>query len=1212
MSSKRELLAEPSKVEHTARMADSQTRQLVTRAEQLLASVSGQTLAPVAIGERSVELARILLTLAEQFKTARDIEQARVLASMMRDPRGQVFTTLLADRAYRSSSRKRTVEEARYLLERLGAPEYLGAMDRLSLAALRRLGTWLPSLSGTAMLNHIRQETTAFILPAAEDELNGYLEQRRSAGIRVNLNHLGEAVLGEAEAARRVAGYVELLGTPQVDTISVKISSIFSQLQPLSFEQSVARIAERLATIYRAAVQHPGQDQKPKLVTLDMESYRDLPLTVAAFERVLDAPEFMQLRAGLVLQAYLPDSDGFQLRVFDWARRRVARGGSPIRVRIVKGANLALERVESELRGWPSPIYGSKAEVDANFKRLTLRACQPENAACAEVGIASHNLFDLCFGLVASAAQQVVQRTCFELLEGMANPLLRALARVGANVLVYAPIVAEHELPSAIAYLTRRLDENTSAQNYLAQSFAMQVDSAEWQRETARFQTACAQIADVSSSPRRSQDRGRPALALSFEAPFQNEPDTDYGLAANRAHVQRWLERVAEGHFSVASSVRSSALASAESLPGFDPSRPGHVPYTIQLASPEVIEHGLKRAQQAHRDGGHDDEIRQRWLSRAAQALREARGELIALMVLDAGKRAEEADVEVSEAIDFAEYYLRCQRELTSDARVKASARGVVVITPPWNFPLAIGLGGALAALVAGNAVILKPALETPLVAQRACELLWDAGIPESLLQYLVCDDRVGSQLITDPRTSCVVLTRATSTARLFHGLRPELHLLAETGGKNALIVSAMSDREQAIQDILAAAFGHAGQKCSALSQLILEREVYQDAGFRRSLEDAAQSLKVGSAWELDSFVTPLIQPPSELQRRALTELEPGQSWLLQPRFDPNNPRLVSPGIKLGVAPGSPSQRTEFFCPLLAVLQAADIPEAVALANGTDYGLTAGIHSLDEREQEYFIEHMQAGNLYVNRKITGAIVRRQPFGGWKDSSFGPGAKAGGPNYVAQFVELRSQPTASPSAATVPLPARVEEVLRLLSDFGSASSLRSAAAEFVEAHTRWFASACDESQLRGEDNLLDYHPLSGLFVIVDEHTSEVELGLIALAAVVTECPLSLVSTVTSPAQHLALALGASSLGSDHGAADDALCAALEATAAGRVRCRAPLSAHALGIARRRGLHVFTDPPTVGRYELLHTLREQSVSVSYHRYGHLGLRGLGDKS
>jgi RHH-type proline utilization regulon transcriptional repressor/proline dehydrogenase/delta 1-pyrroline-5-carboxylate dehydrogenase len=288
------------------------------------------------------------------------------------------------------------------------------------------------------------------------------------------------------------------------------------------------------------------------------------------------------------------------------------------------------------------------------------------------------------------------------------------------------------------------------------------------------------------------------------------------------------------------------------------------------------------------------------------------------------------------------------------------------------------------------------------------------------------------------------------------------------------------------------------------------------------------------------------------------------------------------------------------------------------VANDTAYGLTAGIHSLDEREQQYFIEHMRAGNLYVNRKITGAIVRRQPFGGWKESSFGPGAKAGGPNYVAQFVELRdapgaqAEPRTASSQARSParLPARVEDLLRLLSEAAKGLDWKSAAVALVEAHTRWFASACDESQLRGEDNLLVYRPLSGLFVIADAGMSEKELARIALAAAVTECPLLLVSAPSSPAHELALALGGAPLGQDRAEAEQALCAALQATASERVRCRAPLSARALGIARERGLYVITAEPTLGRHELLHSLREQAVSVSYHRYGHLGLRGLGD--
>jgi RHH-type proline utilization regulon transcriptional repressor/proline dehydrogenase/delta 1-pyrroline-5-carboxylate dehydrogenase len=707
-------------------------------------------------------------------------------------------------------------------------------------------------------------------------------------------------------------------------------------------------------------------------------------------------------------------------------------------------------------------------------------------------------------------------------------------------------------------------------------------------------------MAEVPTAPRRTQNRALLPDQPPADAPFANEPDTDFALSDNRRYITSWLGRVHDAQYRVRGSVSGT-----KRLQGFDPSRPGHVPYTIDLADAEAVEEALLTAVRAQHHHSRTAQLRREWLRSSAHALRSARGELTALMVLDAGKRVEEADVEISEAIDFAEYYLRAQHQLEQLESVRAEARGVVVVTPPWNFPLAIALGGVFAALVAGNAVILKPALETPLVAQRACELLWNAGVPQDLLQLVICEDDVGSQLIVDPRTSAVVLTGATQTARLFHGLRPDLLLFAETGGKNALFVSAMSDHEQAIVDAVASAFGHAGQKCSALSQLILERELYEDPAFLRTLSDATSSLKVGSAWELDSFVTPLIAPPSELQREALTTLLPGESWLLQPRFDAHNPRLVSPGIKLGVAPSSPTHLTEYFCPLLGVLCANDVSHAVTIANSTRYGLTAGIHSLDEREQAHFIEHIEAGNVYVNRKITGAIVRRQPFGGWKESSFGPGAKAGGPNYVAQFVELSAvQPATREVDPELVLPAGVDRLLFRASDFIDVEQFQFTAHEYVRTHTQWFASATDETGLRGEDNLFRYRPLRGLFVWADEEMQPLDLALISLGAELTDCPVSIYAAPDSPARGLALALGGEPVESE---AELAL--AMQHTCAERLRCIEPLSGRLLLLARQRGLHVISGAPIAApRFELLHTLREQSVSVSYHRYGHMGLRGL----
>ncbi len=1197
---------------HTVVMVDASTASAVHAAQTILGSVEGRTCSGEELTGLTVDLAKAMLSLCECNTTSRDREQAEVLGRMMTDRRGQVFTTALTDRAYRSSSLKRAVEQARYLLEKIGPPSYLGPLERLSLTALRRVGTWVPTLSGTAMLNRIEQETSAFVLPAGK-ELDAYLARRGRDGTQVNVNHLGEEVLGETEAERRVQGYVSLLARPGVETLSVKVSSIDSQLSVVAFDAGVRRVSERLRTIYHAALEHRRRDGRPKLVMLDMEAYRDARLTLAAFKEALDSSDLLELTAGIALQAYLPDTVQWHAELLTWARRRRARGGAPIRTRLVKGANLAVETVESNLHGWPNPIYPSKLDVDANYKRLLLTACQADNVDAVQVGVGSHNLFDVCYALLLRVQNGVSAGVAFELLEGMAEPLRRSLEQVGAPTLVYAPIVEEHEFPSAIAYLVRRLDENTAPENYLAQSFSMRAGSRAWSEQESRFRASCKHIEHVSSEARRVQDRSAIEPGLSLTEDFDNEPDTDFSLPVNLRLFQGWLEKTQAAQFEVRSLIAGEAADSNVRRDGFDPSRPGYVPYEVHLASSNDVERALECASRTHLQGPPASEVRQRWLSEAAKGLRMARAELVSLMVLDSGKRIEEADIEVSEAIDFAEYYLRSQRALEQDATVRVEPRGLVVITPPWNFPLAIPMGGVFAALAAGDPAIIKPALETPLVVQRACEVLWQAGVPPQWLQLVVCEDETASQLVRDTRTRAVILTGATSTAELFLDMRPGLSLFAETGGKNALYVSAMSDHEQAIADVVASAFGHAGQKCSALSQLILDRELYRDDTFIETFADATRSLRVGSAWDPQTFVTPLIHPPSELQRRALTQLEPGERWLVEPQLDSDNPRLVSPGVKLGVRPGSFTHRTEFFCPLIGVLEAADVGRALEIANGTPYGLTAGIHSLDEREQDVFIDGIQAGNIYVNRRITGAVVRRQAFGGWKKSSFGAGAKAGGPNYVAQLSQLHDAARsggAYQAGARAGLPDRVRRVVERLVELAPAlesDRLWDLAADFTEVHTQEFASGYDASRLLGEDNLFRYRPLRGLVLIVTAATSAWDMALTALAAVVAECPLEVLSVsdvIEADAERLPLfrALAGRAVPDP-----DALLEHLEVTGAERIRHVGPPNERLLRLAHRRGIHLIWERPlSAPRWELLHYTREQAVSVRFHRYGHLGFR------
>ena len=403
-------------------------------------------------------------------------------------------------------------------------------------------------------------------------------------------------------------------------------------------------------------------------------------------------------------------------------------------------------------------------------------------------------------------------------------------------------------------------------------------------------------------------------------------------------------------------------------------------------------------------------------LLRVAEVMAAQRGRTLAAMAHDAGKTVREGDPEVSEAIDFACYYADCARQLAAPANdgLTFAPYGTVLVASPWNFPYAIPAGGVCAALAAGNAVILKPAPESVLTARVLAEQCWEAGVPGDLLQFLPCrDDDVGRRLVTHERVDAVVLTGAYDTARMFLGWKPTLRLHAETSGKNAIVITAAADIDLAVRDLVRSAFGHAGQKCSAASLAIVEASVYDDPSFLPRVADATRSMKVGVSSDLATVVGPLIRPPDGPLADALVRLDEGESWLLAPRRLDDAGYMWSPGVKVGVRRGSRFHVTECFGPVLGVIRVADLDEAIAAQNETPYGLTAGLISLDEREIARWCATVQAGNLYVNRHITGAIVQRQPFGGWKRSAIGPAAKAGGPNYVASLgtwnVDARHDP-----------------------------------------------------------------------------------------------------------------------------------------------------------------------------------------------------------
>ena len=1021
----------------------------------------------------------------------------------MADPAGKAFTLAMVDRVFRSRDAGRQAKRLRSILGEHGVPAYLPAHQRAMLAAGAVAARGLPGPVMSAMEGQLRRSSGRVILAGEPGPLDRYLAKRKAAGTRVNLNHLGEAILGEAEAEHRTAAVLAHIANPAVDYVSVKISAIFSQINIVDFDRTLSTIKDRLRRLYRAAM--PGG----KFVNLDMEEYRDLELTVAAFRQVLDEPEFKPFTAGIVLQAYLPDSWTVQQQLTDWARDRVSSGGAAIKIRLVKGANLAMETVEAELHGWNPAPYGTKAQTDANYRRMLEYGCRPEHAAAVRLGVASHNLFDVALALTLRDLYGTADRVELEMLEGMANHQARVVQGRAGGLLVYAPAVERPNFISAMAYLVRRLDENTHPENFLHDLFDLTPGSPAWERQRRRFLDGWAGRGDVSAQSRRGQPRPEPADG------FHNAADTDWTQPDCRAALANALSR---WH-----------TPTVEELPSLE-----QVLWTAVAARPAWEALGVAG--------------RAAVLRRAADVMESARFDTIAQMMHEGKKAPAEGDGEVSEAVDFARY---AAATAVLPGGVTADALGVVVVTPPWNFPYAIPCGGVVHALAAGNAVVLKPAPETVGVARRLAEHLWAGGVPRDVLQFYPCDDgEVGKALITDARVAAVVLTGAYATARLFQSWRPSLRLYAETSGKNAIVVTAQADRDLAVKDLIRSAFGHSGQKCSAASLGILEAEVYDDPAFGRALRDAAASLRVGPATDLGSLVTPLIREPGPDLLRALTTLDAGETWLLEPKRDAADPCLWSPGIKRGVRRGSWFHQTECFGPVLGLMRAADLGEAIAIQNDTPFGLTGGIHSLDEAEVATWRESARVGNAYVNRPITGAIVRRQPFGGWKRSSLGPGSKAGGPNYVDLFRTVR--------------------------DVGDAVQ------DYQRAWDDYFSKSHDPSALACESNELRYRPCHGVVLRVAT-AADPAVPLARAAAAV--CGVTLHVSLADAESEAALAARLPSLGAEF--------LRTLGTPPGDVLL---LAAQAAGVN-------WIDAPMVrhGRHELPRWLREQAVSQTRHRYG-----------
>jgi RHH-type proline utilization regulon transcriptional repressor/proline dehydrogenase/delta 1-pyrroline-5-carboxylate dehydrogenase len=1131
----------------------------------------------------------------------RNTGAAKRLAAVLSDPNGLDFTVGFVDRVVRTEDR----DAAAKALADLGeiTPKTLSWLDRAQIRAGSVLATTLPQIVIPTAKSRIRQMVGHMIVDANDRPLGKAVAELTAGGQRLNINLLGEAVLGEEEADHHLAETRRLVSRPDVDYVSIKASSVASQISLWGYEESVDYVVDRLAPLYIEAAKAP---KGSKFINLDMEEYHDLRLTIDVFKRLLSLPETKDLEAGIVLQAYLPDALGAIQELSAFGAQRVENDGAGIKVRLVKGANLAMETVHAEMQGWPNVTCASKQATDANYKRVLHWALHRENLTGLRLGVAGHNLFDIAFAHTLSVERGVADRVEFEMLQGMANDQAEAVSQDVGQLLLYVPAVRPQEFDVAVSYLVRRLEENSATVNFMSGVFDIAPGNETFRREEKRFRASLADLEVLLShdgytapGPNHLQDRGAEVLedatAASYaDAPlpaFANEPDTNPSLPANQAWAASAIADATSDGF-------LDALTTPESVQDAD----------IDPLVTSVAAAAVEWAERPARE-------RAAILYRTADILADRRGHLISVAAAEVGKSVQQADVEISEAIDFARYYAHCAEALAEVRNATFTPDRVVLVTPPWNFPLAIPAGGTFAALAAGAGVIHKPSKPTPHCSMEILEALWDAGVPRELLRGVYPAKRsVGQTLVSHEGIDRVILTGSSETAAMFSSWRPGLQINGETSGKNAIIVTPSADRDLAVADLVASAFGHAGQKCSAASLGILVGTVYESERFLRQLVDAAKSMIVDWPTNLRATMGPLTELPSDKLERALTTLEPGEKWLVEPRQLDDTGRLWSPGIRADVKPESFFHLTEVFGPVLGLMRADTLEEAIELQNATDFGLTGGIHSLDVAEVRQWADKVRVGNAYVNRGITGAIVQRQSFGGWKKSSVGLGSKAGGPNYVMLMGTWSDAVTKPVEVGVATGSGAVDAFLGAVSHGEHALSaddlawLTTAAVDDAAAWSEEFGTPRDLSGLQSEANIFRYRPAEVVLrVSADATALKVARALVAASRAGATVQVIAAPSVSADVNSVLTAAG--QLGFTFTVLDDDTftaqlhLGALDDDASARVRYVGSVpAATRKTMAGRPEVALLDDEVTAsGRVELRLWLKEQAFAMTLHRFG-----------
>ena len=1156
----------------------------------------------------SVQLATYIVEASKEGQSVDELSFGPIIPYLQKNLDAKVFCLNFIDQIFRSCTYQALVKQIIYLFDKHGLPEFLGKWTCFKAKIFQRLPQSISQIFVPAIRDFVISKCFDLVVNADPEELTDRLLDMEKMSVAVVIHRLQNRVFSNQDIAQNMKDYLGDLKNPLIASIQVGIGQICNAANSRKFSQAQGCALENLRTLYRASVKnqivHADGHKRPKKVILSFSSYEEMLLCQEVFLQIIQEKEFSQYPAAISLASFIPESYEILQSISSIAKARKRAGGAALNIHIYKGGNFQNEKIKASIDNQILPVFNLKEETDAHFIKIMQFALDRENIMSLKVTVESHNLFDLCFCLLQAAKNHSLSYLSFSFYQGMFSPFLKVFKNIHANIYSLFPVVEYEDFDPAVSYLFQTIDEMTSKSSFYRFICNGQIGSSDWILQSKQFFESFNYIDKLSHLNKKSIHQNTNSTFL--DDAFCNSRLIDFSMSQNREKISHQLQLWSKQKHDKIPLQIAGALIFEEDFSSkvlFPKAEKNQ--YHFCVANKSHLQTALDTASESvEKLYSISFPDRSKVLQNIANKILAFKEEFIGLICQEVGKLAHQADAEVALACDVANVYAKSALEFSKLTSVQFSPKGTVGIITSWEMPFAEAVNAILAAFVTGNSIIFKPHSEAVLVGYKLCQLFWNEGISMQTLQFLPSNkEEVLHELMKSWQIDFLFFSGEPCFAHKIYKTRPDIDLIGDVHGKNCIIVSSLCDPDKAIEAIVNSSVTFSGQSNTSASLAIIDSELYDNANFMQRLKNAFLALKVGSAFDLNIDVGPLMHSPKHVIKRSLSKLDYGEKWLLPPMQKSDDTTLWSPGVKLDVRPYGFSHMQERLGPVISLMRSDDLRHSLEMANLIPHKACLIFIGLNEVEHKKIIEKSLFTNIFINRSLTHFVARRQIFGLNQLNAISPGLKMGGGNFLIQF--MKAKETSLPQRKG-PIQEKVGSLTALLDemDIGS-DKLALWAASISNYSFAWqkMQKHTDTSKVLGQDNFIKLMPLKKMCLRIDKNSDFFDAIRICAASMTVgaELEISLDESLDMISFYLipSIVLIRESLSE--------LIRRIEKGRISKIRMAGSAPYELIKHAHENFVPVVTDAVvSTGRIELLHYIAEVSLSYDYHRYGNLGAR------